>query len=41
MEIGNLSEKDFRIMIGNMTQDLRKWMKAKIEKMTEMFINDP
>ena len=33
MEIGNLLEKEFRIMIVNMIQDLRKRMKAKTEKM--------
>ena len=37
MEIGNLSEKGFRILIVKMIQDLRKRMKAKIEKMQEMF----
>ena len=33
MEIGNLPEKEFRIMIVKMIQDLRKTM----EKMQEMF----
>ena len=33
MEIGNLPEKQFRIMILKMIQDLRK----TIEKMQEMF----
>ena len=37
VEIGNLPEKEFRIMIVKMIQDLRKRMKAKIEKMQEMF----
>ena len=37
MEIGNLPEKGFRILIVKMIQDLRKRMKAKIEKMQEMF----
>ena len=37
VEIGNLPEKDFRIMIVKMIQDLRKRMEAKIEKMQEMF----
>ena len=37
MEIGNLSEKGFRILIVKMIQDLRKRMKAKIEKTQEMF----
>ena len=32
MEIGNLPEKEFRIMIGKMIQDLGKRMEAKIEK---------
>ena len=39
-EIGNLPEKEFRIMIVKMTQDLGKRMKAKIEKMQEMFNKD-
>ena len=33
VEIGNLPEKEFRIMIVKMIQDLRKRMEAKIEKM--------
>ena len=37
MEIGNLLEKEFRIMIVKMIQDLQKRMDAKIEKMQEMF----
>ena len=36
MEIGNLPEKEFRIMIVKMIQDLRKNM----EKMQQMFTND-
>ena len=36
-EIGNLPEKEFRIMIVKMIQDLGKRMEAKIEKMQEMF----
>ena len=40
MEIGNLLEKEFRIMIVNMSQDLGKKMKVKIEKMQEMFTKD-
>ena len=40
MEIGNLPEKEFRIMIVNMIHDLRKRMEAKIEKMQEMFTKD-
>ena len=41
MEIGNLPEKEFRIMIAKMIQDLGKRMEAKIEKMQEMFNKDP
>ena len=37
---GNLPEKEFRIMIVKMIQDLRKRMKAQIEKMQEMFNKD-
>ena len=33
VEIGNLPEKEFRIMIVKMTQDLRK----RMEKMQELF----
>ena len=40
VEIGNLPEKQFRIMIVKMIQDLRKRMEAKIEKMQEMFNKD-
>ena len=40
LEIGNLTEKEFRIMIVKMTQDLRKRMEAKIEKIQEMFNKD-
>ena len=40
MEIGNFPEKEFRIMIVNMIQDLRKRMEAKVEKMQEMFTKD-
>ena len=36
MEIGKLPEKELRIMIVKMTQDLR----SRIEKMQEMFIKD-
>ena len=36
MEIGNLPEKEFRIMIVKMIQDLRIRMEAKLEKMQEM-----
>ena len=37
MVIGNLKEKELRIMIVTMIQDLGKRMEAKIEKMQEMF----
>ena len=40
VEIGNLPEKEFRIMIWKMIQDLRKRMEADIEKMQEMFTKD-
>ena len=40
MEIGNLPEKEFRIMIVKVIQDLGKRMEAKIEKMQEMFNKD-
>ena len=40
VEIGNLPEKEFRIMVVKMIQDLRKRTEAKIEKMQEMFNND-
>ena len=40
VETGNLPEKEFRIMIVKMIQDLRKRMEAKIEKMHEMFHKD-
>ena len=40
VEIGNLPEKEFRIMIVKMIQDLGKRMEAKMEKMQEMFNKD-
>ena len=40
VEIGNLPEKEFRIMIVKMIQDLGKRMEANIEKMQEMFNKD-
>ena len=40
MDIGNLPEKEFRIIIVKMIQDLGKRMEAKIEKMQEMFTKD-
>ena len=33
MEVGNLPEKELKIMIVKMIQDLRKRMEAKVEKM--------
>ena len=40
VEIGNLPEKEFRIMIVKMIQDFGNRMEAKIEKMQEMFNKD-
>ena len=40
VEIGNLPEKEFRIMIVKMIQDLGKRLEAKIKKMSEMFNKD-
>ena len=40
VEIGNLPEKEFIIMIMKMIQDLRKRMKAETEKMQEMLTKD-
>ena len=40
MEISNLPEKEIRMMIVKMIQDLRKRMEAKIEKMQETFTKD-
>ena len=40
VEMGNLPEKEFRIMIVEMIQDLGKRMEAKIKKMQEMFNKD-
>ena len=40
MEIGNLPEKEFRIMTVKKIQDLGKRMEAKIETMQEMFTKD-
>ena len=40
VEIGNLPEKEFRIMTMKMIQDLRKRVEAKIEKIQEMFNKD-
>ena len=40
VEIGNLPETEFRIMIMKIIQDLWKRMEAKIEKIQEMFTKD-
>ena len=40
MEIGNLPEKEFRIMTVKKIQDLGKRMEAKIEKIQDMFTKD-
>ena len=40
VEIGNLPEKEFRIMIVKMIQHLGKRMEAGIKKMQEMFNKD-
>ena len=40
VEIGNLPEKEFRIVIVKMFQDFRKRMEAQIKKMQEMFNKD-
>ena len=40
VEIGNLPEKEFRIMIVKMIQDIGKRMEARIKKMQEMFNKD-
>ena len=40
VEIGKHLEKEFRIMIVKMIQDLVKRKEAKIEKMQEMFNKD-
>ena len=37
VEVSNLPEKEFRIMIVKMIQDLGKRMEAKIKKTNEMF----
>ena len=40
VEIGNLPEKEFRVMIVKMIQDLGKRMEAQSEKIQEMFNKD-
>ena len=37
VEIGNLPEKEFRVMIVKMIQDLGKRMETQIERLQEMF----
>ena len=39
-EIGGLPEKEFRVMIVKMIQDLRKRMEAQTKKIHEMFNNE-
>ena len=39
-ELGNLPEKEFRVMIVKMIQNLRRRMEARIEKIQEMFNKD-
>ena len=39
-EIGNLPEKEFRVMIVKMIKDLRKRMEAQIEKIQKLFNKD-
>ena len=39
-EIGNLSEKEFRVMIVKKIQNLRNRMEARIEKIQELFNKD-
>ena len=39
-EIGNLPEKEFRVMIGKMIQNPGNRMEAQIEKIQEMFTKD-
>ena len=39
-EIGSLPEKEFRIMVVKMIQNLRNRMEAQIEKIQEMFNKD-
>ena len=40
VKTGNLPEKEFRIIIVKMIQDLGKRMEAKIKKMQEIFTKD-
>ena len=38
--VGNLPEKEFRIIIVRMIQDPGKWMEAQTEKIQETFLKD-
>ena len=40
VEIGNLPQKEFRIMSAEKIQDLGERMEAKVEKIQEMFTKD-
>ena len=40
VEIGNLPEKEFRVMIVKMVQNLGNRMEVQIEKIQEMFNKD-
>ena len=40
VQIGNLPEKEFRVMIKKMIQDFGKRMEARTEKIQEMFNNE-
>ena len=40
MEIGNLSEKEFRIMVVKMIQNLRRTMEAQFQKIKELLNKD-
>ena len=40
VEIGNLPQKEFRIMAAKKIQYLGERMEAKVEKIQEMFIKD-
>ena len=40
-EIGNIPEKELRVMTVKMIQNLRNRMEARIKKIQEMFNKDP
>ena len=40
VEIGNLLEKELRVIIVKMIQDLKRRMEAQTEKIQEMFIKE-